>query len=115
GDTTPLAANKVATRLVVLPNPVSFSPNSSVTVSPGSIALLVGAQFSWTTEVEFGTTVALLFTTTVKLFVALKCCWAGGADALKSVTTVVNTFVLKSGASVGARGIPRLVRIVAFP
>ena len=94
GEMTPLFCNNVATRLVVLLEPVFLRENNIVTVSPGSTALLVGMQFSWTRVVLSATTTVLAVTTTVKVLVALRCCIAGGAEELKSVTTVVKRLVV---------------------
>src|ERR1039458_1192056 len=46
GDVMPPVACRVATRLLELPQPVFFNPKLTVTVSPGSIAPLVGMQLS---------------------------------------------------------------------
>src|ERR1035437_58526 len=44
GATTPLVANKVATRFVVFNPPIFRNAKSTCTVSPGPIAPLVGVQ-----------------------------------------------------------------------
>src|SRR5262245_60061851 len=96
-------------RLVVLPNPVFFSEKSTVTVSPGSIALFVGEQPSTARLAESSTTTGSLFTRTVKVFVALK-----GGDPL-SVTAVLNRFVLRFCAKLGVQVITPFGEIAAPP
>ena len=88
GDTIPFVCNSVTTRFVVLPRPVFFKEKSIVTVSPGSIALLVGVQPSTTRLAESSTTTGSPFTKTINELVALN----GGTPL--SVATVRNRFVV---------------------
>src|ERR1041385_2835869 len=88
--------------------PVFRKANSTVTDSPASTRLFVGAQLSATSLAESSTTTKLLFTTTVKLFVAL----SGGAPL--SVATVRNTLVVLSCVSVGVQVITPSEEIAAL-
>src|ERR1041384_8337618 len=60
GAVTPLVPKSVTTRFVVGPVPKFLKANVMVTVSPGSMALLVGAQPSRTSALESSTTTGLL-------------------------------------------------------
>ena len=80
----------------------------TVTVSPGSITLLVGRQLSNTSALESSTTTGLLFTKTVNVLVALN----GGMPS--SITRVVMILVLRSCPEVGVHVITPLAAIVAL-
>jgi hypothetical protein len=95
----------VAIRFVVFTKPMFLSVKETVTVSPGSIALLVGEQPSTIKLVEFVTIRGRPLTTTVKLLVALRR-WVFTARGLKFDTTVENTFVVGSWAEVGVQDDP---------